>query len=87
MKVSDKLMGSLDVQSLFTNVPLKHVTSIITDFVETNDIDLGIPSTELANLLTFCTTDVQFIFNGTFYRQIDGIAMGSPLDLFLLIYL
>ena len=27
----------------------------------------------------FCKTNVQFLFNGTFYRQIDGVAMGSCL--------
>ena len=26
-----------------------------------------------------CVCNVQFLFNGQFYRQIDGVAMGSPL--------
>jgi hypothetical protein len=40
---------------------------------------LNIPLEDFSKLLRFCTCNVQFLFNGTFYRQIDGVAMGSPL--------
>ena len=33
----------------------------------------------LIRLIRLCVCNVQFLFNGTFYRQIDGVAMGSPL--------
>ena len=40
-----------------------------------HDFDLNI----LRDLLVLCASDVQFLFNGQFYRQIDGVAMGSCL--------
>ena len=47
-----------------------------------------IPRNQLRELLLLCTKNVQFVFNGSFYRQVDGVAMGSPLgpvltDIFL----
>ncbi|VDP50727.1 unnamed protein product [Schistosoma margrebowiei] len=40
---------------------------------------LPLPASEFKKLLLMCTSDVQFQFNNTIYRQIDGVAMGSPL--------
>ena len=34
----------------------------------------------LIELLSLATKDSHFIFDGTLYKQIDGVAMGSPLD-------
>ena len=34
----------------------------------------------MKELLPLCTKNVHFIFNGEIYAQIDGVAMGSPLD-------
>ena len=31
------------------------------------------------NLLRIATSEVEFSFNGIMYRQVDGVAMGSPL--------
>ena len=62
-------MFSMDVISLFTNVP------IICDIQE----NLPIPKDSLRRLLFSCTKDIQFQFNGQMYKQIDGVAMGSPL--------
>ena len=33
----------------------------------------------LQQLLLLCLTNVQLLFYGRFYRQVDGVAMGSPL--------
>ena len=33
----------------------------------------------LRELLLICTTESNFIFNGCYYDQIDGVSMGSPL--------
>ena len=79
MNVTDSTMLSLDVSSLFTNVPLKETVDFLCDFIETNFIDIGIPVADLKVLLMKCTSNVQFKFNGNFYRQTDGVAMGSPL--------
>ena len=49
---------------------------------------INIPEDKLRQLLLLCTKNVQFTFNGQIFRQVDGVAMGSPLgpilaDIFL----
>ena len=34
----------------------------------------------MRDLLLLCTKNVHFSYNGDIYRQVDGVAMGSPLD-------
>lgn len=34
----------------------------------------------MKELLHLCTKNVNLIFNGEIYIQIDGVVMGSPLD-------
>ena len=74
-----KSMFSFDVTSLFTNVPLIETIEYICDFITKESVDLGIPLNALKELLLRCTMNVQFLFNGEYYRQVDGVAMGSPL--------
>ena len=38
-----------------------------------------VPKKELKKLFLFATSQSHFIFNSTFYNQIDGVAMSSPL--------
>jgi hypothetical protein len=72
---------SFDVESLFTNVPTKETIDIILDMVYTADVKLfhNLTRNELKKLLIICTHESHFQFNGKFYDQIDGVAMGSPL--------
>ena len=72
-------MFSLDVSSLFTNIPLKETIEFLCEFMEHNAIDVGLPLHDLKVLLYRCTQNVQFKFNNDLYSQIDGVAMGSPL--------
>ena len=72
-------MTSLDVQSHFTNVPVNEVINIIYDYATENHLQLQLPPIDLCNMLSLCISNVQFLFDGTYYRQIDGVAMGSPL--------
>ena len=39
----------------------------------------SLPRQELKKLLLFATKESHFLFDGTYYDQIDGVAMGSPL--------
>ena len=79
LDVTGKFMLSLDVTSLFTNVPVLETVNFICDYVEQNRLELGIPISYLKELLLRCTFGVNFLFNNVMYRQIDGISMGSPL--------
>ncbi|XP_057293867.1 uncharacterized protein LOC130622418 [Hydractinia symbiolongicarpus] len=71
-------MASFDVNSLFPNIPLHETIDIIINEIESNCID-GIPKKDLKHLHTLATTESIFVFNGVYYKQIDGVAMGSPL--------
>ena len=73
----DLFMGSLDVDFLFTNIPLEETIEICTNelFKESDTVE-GLSKTEC---LSLATKDSHFIFDGTLYKQIDGVAMGSPL--------
>ena len=77
-----KLMASLDVTSLFTNVPVDRTIDIIINYVFANPDrpPPKIPPTILRELLKACTTEAPFRCpEGNLYQQIDGVAMGSPL--------
>ena len=75
-------IASLDVESLFTNVPVDETIDLICERVYRNDgtPTLAIPEDALRTLLRLCTMKAPFITHkGEMYTQIDGIAMGSPL--------
>ena len=44
-----------------------------------HNANLNITNKELKNLCLFATSQTHFIFNSTFYNQIDRVVMGSPL--------
>ena len=65
--LKNKFLISFDVESLFTNIPLNET------------IDISIKKTDLKKLFSVATSETHFLFNGKFYDQVDGVAMGSPL--------
>ena len=74
-------IASLDVESLFTNVPVDETISIIMDRVYRSDQPiLDIPEDVLRAMLVTCTKEAPFLSHkGELFRQVDGVAMGSPL--------
>ena len=85
-------MASFDVESLFTNIPLKETIDLCVDilFDDRTNID-GITKDYFHDLLTICMSESLVSFDGEYYKQIDGVAMGSPLGptfahIFLCIY-
>ena len=75
-------MVSFDVVSLFTNVTLDYTINLILERIyQDKELDILISEHDLKRLLEFCTKDNIILFNGLLYQQIDGIAMGSPLEL------
>ena len=74
-----KQMCSFDVSSLFTNVPLLETINFICDYIDLHDLNLALPTSAMKELLLRCTFNIQFKFDGLFYQQTDGVAMGSPL--------
>ena len=77
----DGLPYSLDVESLFTNVPVKDTIEIILKNIYNNN-EKNPPKIEkevLKELLIMCTTKVPFRhINGKIYIQLDGVSMVLP---------
>ena len=73
-------MASLDVDSLFTNIPLDETIDICVDnLYNDNENPPNIPKHDFRNLLNIATKESFFMFNNKYYKQVDGVAMGSPL--------
>ena len=77
--LSKKILVSCDVTSLFTNIPLQETIDIAINLIFNHNPNLNITRKELKKLFLFATSQTHFIFNGKFYNQINGVAMGSPL--------
>lgn len=73
------LMCSLDVSSLFTNIPLDKATDIAIENIRKYNKNLKLNKTQLKELFKYCTKLSNFTFNNENYDQINGVAMGSPL--------
>lgn len=70
---------SLDVESLFTNVPYQETLNILKNHLEKRRLHPG-EIDELILLTTLCMEQNYFQFNNQYYRQKEGLAMGSPLS-------
>lgn len=64
------LLVSLDVVSLFTQVPLQPTTEVLS----------GLFSEMIVKLFKYVLWSTYFTYNGQLYEQMDGVAMGSPLS-------
>jgi hypothetical protein len=62
------ILVSFDVVSLFTMVPIEEALRLLSRHFDA-----------ILRLFRHVLTSSFFIFNGQFYEQTDGVAMGSPL--------
>ena len=64
-------MASLDVESLFTNIPLEEtIDNMINDLFLTTDKVHNCEREELKQLLTFADYESFFIFDGEYYIKL-----------------
>ena len=77
---TNKVMASLDVEALFTNIPLEETIDICVQlaFKDREKVD-GMNRDQLRSLLSLATKESLILFDGSYYQQVDGVAMGSPL--------
>ena len=79
----DQCMMSYDVKALFTSVQTTKACNIIKQRLE-EDPELNqrtsLSIDNITSLLEFCITSTYFSFQGKFYEQVEGAAMGSPLS-------
>ena len=73
-------MLSFDVESLFTNVPLDETIKLASEYVysDTSVKTPPFPKDTFVKLLKIATGGI-FMFKERFFKQIDGVTMGSPL--------
>ncbi|GJQ73674.1 hypothetical protein Trydic_g14012 [Trypoxylus dichotomus] len=71
----EDLLVSFDVESLLTNVPVEETLEIIKQQLTPKGLQ-----PDLINLARLCLTSTYFLWNGEFYEQASGAAMGSPLS-------
>ena len=79
----DETIISYDVKALFTSVPIQPVLNIIKNKLE-NDQQLqqrtSMSVSQVTSLLEYCLRSTYFVFQGEYYEQLEGAAMGSPLS-------
>ena len=73
-------MANLDVESLFANIPLEETISVCCESLFSNDTKVNnINRIDFEKLLRAALQNKFFNFEGKIYKQIEGVAMGSPL--------
>ena len=74
---------SFDVVSLFTKIPVDLAVKVAEERLR-EDASLGqrtsLPVEDIIHLLSFCLKTTEFAHNSTYYQQVFGTAMGSPVS-------
>ena len=75
----DEEMISFDVSALYTNVPVKEAIQIAADCLYTgNHPEPPVDKQTFIELTTLASIDVVMSTHDGYYKQSDGLAMGSP---------
>ena len=74
------MMASFDIESLFTNIPLQETIDLCVEnlFQDRTHVD-NLSKGSFRELLTRTMSESLILFDQIFYKQHDGVAMGSPL--------
>ena len=78
-----EVITSFDVKALFTSVPVHPAIQIVKQSLQQDNTlpqrtSMSIP--QITSLLEFCLTNTYFLFQGKYYEQVQGAAMGSPIS-------
>ena len=79
----DESMVNFDVKSLFTNVPVDEALEVVHKGLMEDDTLMDrtvLPPQNVTHLLEMCLRTTYFKFQGSYYEQTDGAAMGSPVS-------
>ena len=78
-----EVITSFDVKALFTSVPVQTSIQIVKQRLQHDNTlpQRSIMSiSQITPLLQFCLTHTYFLFQGKYYEQVQGEAMGSPIS-------
>ena len=79
--IAHKKLASFDVKSLFTNVPIQGAIEAVTRALDENqDAPLPVPKRDFISLVRLCVEFGALEFDGIEFKQVEGLAMGSPLS-------
>ena len=78
-----EVISSYDVKALFTSVPVDPSINIVKQRLTQDPTlpqrtQMSIP--QIVTLLEFCLKNTYFLFQGKYYEQVHGAAMGSPIS-------
>ena len=78
-----EVITSFDVKALFTSVPVQPPVQIVKQRLQQDNTlpqrtSMSIP--QITSLLEFCLTHTYFLFQGKYYEQVQGAAIGSPIS-------
>ena len=79
----DELPVSYDVKSLFTSIPVKESIEVCEERLRQDSTLADRTSMDvetIISLLRFCLTSTSFQYGGKHFKQVDGVAMGSPVS-------
>ena len=79
----DEAIISLDVKSLYTNVPLKKAIEIALQKLYSQQSPPEIQRATMKRLLNMAVSKVYCKCNGSWYVQVDGLAIGASLAVIL----
>ena len=75
----DEEMVSFDVSALYTNVPVKEAIEMAADRLYAGDLPVPpVDKETFVTLTELSSLDVVMSTHHGYYRQVDGLAMGSP---------
>ena len=78
-----EVITSFDVKALFTSVPVKLAIQIVKQRLQQENTlpqRTSMSIAQITSLLEFCLTNTYFLFQGKFYEQVQGAAMGSSIS-------
>ena len=76
---NDNILVSYDVCSLFTNITLQETIQTAVELIFQFNPRLKVTKRELKQIFNLATSGTHFIFNGSFYDQVDGVSIGFSL--------
>ena len=80
---SSDVFVSFDVKSLFTNIPIDFIINLLLNLVFDEKAKdgkfYGMIKQRLKKMLEWTTKKTVLQFNGSYYEQINGVAMGTPI--------
>ena len=80
LRNSNCFMGSLDEDLLFPNVPLDETVKICIDELLKSEMTVsGLNKRKMFEMFSLTLKECIILFDNKYYRQIDRVAIGSPL--------